>query len=176
MARDWESTFYSWGQPPSQTEREKAENAETAVRKALKASTKLSTLSLEVFAQGSYKNRTNVRQDSDVDICVLYKDTFFSDYNLSEGLDWASTGVVESAYTYSQFKNDVGSALVNYFGKDFVTRGNKPFDVHKNTYRIDADVVPCFEHRRYMGSKNSYYYVAGTELHPDDGGKIVKLA
>ncbi len=173
MARDWESVFCSWGSAPSQTEQQKAENAEVAIRKALKASSKLTSMTLEVFAQGSYKNRTNVRQDSDVDICVLYKDAFFADYKSSKGLSDESTGNHQSDYTYSQFKNDVGQALVDYFGKQFVTRGNKAFDIHKNTYRIDADVVPCLEHRRYMGEPGAYYYEAGTQLLPDNGGRII---
>jgi predicted nucleotidyltransferase len=173
MPRDWESVLCSWGNPPSQTEQQKAENAETAIRKALKACPRLAAMSLEVFAQGSYKNRTNVRQDSDVDICVLYKDTFFTDYSLAEGLSRGSTNVVESTYSYAEFKTEVGKALVDFFGTEFVTRGNKAFDIHKNSYRIDADVVPCFEHRRYMGKPGSYHFNAGTELRPDKGGSII---
>jgi len=67
LNRNWEDVFCTWGGTPSQTEREKCENAERAVRKAIDASKKLSTKTIEVFAQGSYANRTNVRQDSDVD-------------------------------------------------------------------------------------------------------------
>lgn len=83
--RDWESTLRSWGFAPSATEQEKAEHAERAVRNAISASDALNFREIEVFAQGSYKNRTNVRQDSDVDVCVLYKGAFFEDYNFSEG-------------------------------------------------------------------------------------------
>src|SRR6516162_7293667 len=72
--------------------REKCENAERAVRKAIDASKKLNGKTIEVFAQGSYANRTSVRQDSDVDICVLYKDAFFPDYSLSQGLSGAALG------------------------------------------------------------------------------------
>jgi hypothetical protein len=38
---------------------------------------------------------------------------------------------------------------------------------------VDADVVPCFEHRRILGSAQSHWEETGTELHPDDGGVIV---
>ena len=55
-------------------------------------------------------------------------------------------------YSYADFKNDVEAALKSYFGAGSVTRGNKAFDVHANTYRVDADVVPCLEHRRLMGT------------------------
>ena len=173
MSRDWEATFSSWGAPPSDTEQTKSENAERAIRKAINASTKLSRKSIGVFTQGSYANRTNVRQDSDVDICILYTDAWFADYSMSQGLNRDIFGHVDADYSYVDFKNDVQAALISYFGKDSITRGNKAFDVHANTYRIDADVVPCFEHRRYMGTPQSSWHISGTELRPDNGGKII---
>jgi tRNA nucleotidyltransferase (CCA-adding enzyme) len=74
MARDWDVTFSFWGAPPSNTEQEKCGNAERAIRKAIAASSVLAAKQIDVFVQGSYANGTNVRQDSDVDVCVLYKE------------------------------------------------------------------------------------------------------
>jgi hypothetical protein len=173
MSRNWEAIFSSWGASPGPTEQAKAENAERAVRKAIDASTKLGTKPIEVFTQGSYANRTNVREDSDVDVCVLYTGAFFPDYSLSEGLTSEALGYGSGTYLYPEFKNDVEAALVSYFGRSEVVRGQKAFDVHANTYRIDADVVPCFEHRRISGSVQSHWQQSGTELHPDNGGVIV---
>jgi predicted nucleotidyltransferase len=173
MSRDWEATFSSWGAAPSNTEQTKCDNAERAIRKAIDASAKLSSKPIEVFTQGSYANRTNVRQDSDVDICVLYTGEFFSDYSTCQGLDRDILGYVAGTYPYAEFKNDVEAALVSYFGRNTVTRGKKAFDVHANTYRIDADVVPCFEHRRFCGTPQSNWYLLGTEFHPDNGGVII---
>lgn len=79
MARtraDWERIFGTWSQGPGVTEQTKAENAERAIRKAIDASDTLRRLQVDVFAQGSYRNRTNVRQESDVDICVRLMSTF----------------------------------------------------------------------------------------------------
>jgi len=76
-SRDWESIFHTWAQPPSTTEREKCEHAELAVRKAIDANKRIAGKDIQVFAQGSYRNRTNARQDSDVDICVRCTNTFF---------------------------------------------------------------------------------------------------
>jgi hypothetical protein len=75
-----EDTFTSWSKGPSVTETAKCENAETAVRKAIDADSALQGLDITVFAQGSYRARTNVRQNSDVDICVRYNGSFFSNY------------------------------------------------------------------------------------------------
>jgi predicted nucleotidyltransferase len=175
MTRDWEATFSSWGAAPSKTDQKKCENAERAVRKAIDASAALASKEIAIFAQGSYANRTNVRQDSDVDICVLYHGAFFPDYSSGQGLNGSVLGHVDGKYLYPEFKNNVEAALVAYFGKGSVTRGKKAFDVHANTYRIDADVVPCFEHRRFMGTPERNWFIdpPGTEIHPDDGGTIV---
>jgi predicted nucleotidyltransferase len=105
--RDWEATFVSWGAAPGPTEQTKCDNAERAVRKAISASAKLNAKSIEVFAQGSYANRTNVRQDSDVNVCVLCTDTFFPNYSMSEGLSDVALGHTDAPYVYAEFKNDV---------------------------------------------------------------------
>ena len=143
------------------------------VRKAIEASDKLSTKNIEVFVQGSYANRTNVSQDSDVDICLLCKTSFFPDYSMSDGVNDQVLGLVDGTYHYPEFKNDVEAALKSYFGAGSVTCGNKAFDVHANTYRVDADVVPCFEHRRYMGTPQNNWPVFGTQLFPDKGAAII---
>jgi hypothetical protein len=68
----------------------------------------------------------------------------------------------------------VSRALVEYFNAGAVTRGNKAFQVHANTYRIDADVVACFEHIRYFRrSDGGIGKHRGTELHPDNGGRVI---
>jgi len=174
MSRDWESTFSFWAKPPSDTEQTKCENAERMIRKAIKASPQLGQRNIEVFTQGSYRNNTNVRLDSDVDICIRCMDCIYTDYTFAPDLSDSDAGLVPSSYTYAQFKNEVEAALKDYFGASAVKRGNKAFDVHANTYRVDADVVPAFEHRRY-GKRNdgTIYYHSGTELLPDGGGRII---
>jgi hypothetical protein len=169
--RKWEDVFTSWSAGPSQTENDKCQNAETAVRKAIAASQALSSRTVEVFTQGSYRNRTNARFDSDVDVCVRSMDVFFSD--LTDGITRSEASISDAAYTYSQFKNEVEAALRAHFGTGAVTRGSKAFDIHENTYRIDADVVPTFEHRRYVRGSSGIYYLSGTELRPDSGGRII---
>ena len=174
VAVDWEDTFRKWSKPSSDTEQAKSENAESMIRAAIRDCPVLSQHTIEVFAQGSYRNNTNVRQDSDVDICVRCMDTFFSEMSDVQGLTLQGAGLVTATYSYAQFKNDVGSALVTKFGSKGVQRGSKAFDVHPTSYRVDADVVPVFEHRHYYRDfLGQLRYLAGTEFHPDTGGKIV---
>lgn len=49
-------------------------------------------------------------------------------------------------------------------------RGNKAFDIKKNSYHVEADVAPFFEHRRYSANGN---YNSGVELRPDNGGQVI---
>ncbi|MBI3781933.1 MAG: nucleotidyltransferase [Deltaproteobacteria bacterium] len=175
MSYDWENTFRAWAKPLSDTAQTKCENAERMIRAAIRERPTLQQHTIEVFPQGSYRNNTNVREDSDVDICVRYMDAFFSDFTFAQGFTSADIGLTDAAYPYSQFKADVEAALVQKFGRRGVTRGKKAFDIHENTYRIDADVVACFEHRRYTYRRvdGSYAYQSGTEFIADDGPRII---
>ena len=169
-----EDNFVSWSKGPGQTEADKCSNAETAARKAIEADKRLAALDISVFAQGSYRARTNVRQNSDVDICVRYGSAFLTDY--LKGTTRETFGHVEGSLSFADFKDMVQKALEDYFGKAGVTRGNKAFDVHANTYRIDVDVVPTFEYRWYTGRKNddgSHHYLSGVAFNPDSGRRII---
>jgi hypothetical protein len=165
---DWEDVFRAWAKPPGKTEQDRCANAEGSVKNAIKASDSLNLRNIQVFAQGSYQNRTNVRKDSDVDIAVVCYDVFFPEY--PAGTTAETFGNKDAKYTYATFKNDVENALVNYFGRASVVRGNKAFDVKENSYRVEADVAPFFEHRRY--DKNGSY-ISGVELKPDNGGAVI---
>jgi hypothetical protein len=165
MSRDWESVFTTWSQGPGKTEQDRAENAERQIRQAIQASDKLKNRNIKVFTQGSYRNRVNVRQDSDVDVGVLCFDTYFPEYpddNLKMEL---AKSFVPATYEYATFKNELEEALVARFGRAAVTRGSKAFDIKANTYRVESDVAAFFEHRRYV---TTTYYHSGVEMMPDD--------
>jgi hypothetical protein len=167
--RDWESTFSGWAQPPGTTEQQRCANAERAIREAIAASDKLNRRDIKVFVQGSYRNRVNVRQESDVDIGILCRDTFY--FGLPEGRTREEFGLnTPATYGYAQFKNEVEEALVAHFGHAAVHRGNKAFDVRANSYRVDADVAPFFEYRRYT-APGSWH--EGVKLLPDNGGEVI---
>ena len=163
MSRNWEAQFREWAKPPGKTERDRCDKAASAIRNAIKASDKLRTRGVSIFAQGSYRNNTNVRKDSDVDIGILCTDTFFHD-PLPAGWTQERLGFSDATYHYDQYKNEVEEALVNYFGRSAVKRGNKAFDVHETSYHIEADVAAFFKHRRYQMNGD---YLGGVELRTD---------
>jgi hypothetical protein len=166
MSRNWEAVLTTWSQGPSETEQQKAANAESQVRQAIVDSPKLRQRDIKIFTQGSYRNRVNVRQDSDVDIGVLCFDTYFPDYSDDNVKTLVAKREIAGTYSYAKFKNEVEEALVDRFGRAAVTRGKKAFDVKANTYRVEADVVAFFEHRRWTSATT---YHSGVEMHADGG-------
>jgi len=165
MSRDWESVFSTWSQGPSKTEQERAENAERQIRQAIHSSEKLKNRHIKVFTQGSYRNRVNVRRDSDVDIGVVCFDTFFPEYPDDNVKAELKKSFSDGVYTYELFKNELEDALVARFGRKSVSRGSKSFDIKENSYRVESDVAAFFEHRRYMSVTR---YLSGVEMIPDD--------
>lgn len=168
-ARDWEADFARWAQPPSESERERCENAVRGIRDAIASSVALREHDVKVFVQGSYRNRVNVRQDSDVDVGVLCHDLFLS--QLPPGRVREDFGFVDAAYSYGQFKSEIEVALVNHFGRAAVTRGNKAFDIKATGHHVEADVAPFFEFREYFDGGG---YRAGVALVPDDSFRRIE--
>lgn len=174
MDAGWEDKFRTWSKPLGQTEADRCDNAQRMIRRAIDVSEALRSRNVRAFAQGSYRNNTNVRQNSDVDVCVLCTDSIFVDY--TDGVTDAATRLEPATYMYSVFRNEVEIALKSYFGTDGVRRGNKAFDIHENTYRVDADVVACFEYRYYFRLPDGTLRCQiGTAFLPNQGPKVLNF-
>lgn len=180
MVRDWEAQLREWGHAPGPDEQRKMENTEGQIRTAIKASTALVTRGVDVLAQGSYKNLTHIHRESDVDIRVVLKDSFFYDLSLADpntkdeavrvGL-LRRFNISPATYSFDTFRDDVGKALVARFGPvPAVTPGDKAFNIHETRYFVDADVVAALEHRRYRADGT---YAEGVEFVSRKGQHIV---
>lgn len=170
---NWEDTFRKWGGPPGKIEKEKMENTEAAIKKAISVDSVISKMNISVFAQGSYKSRTTVQQDSDVDVCVRLNSTFFPRY--PAGKTKEDFGNFDGSITFSKYKSLIENALTNYFGVENVVRGNKAFDIHANTYRVDADVLPALAYRYYYNKaedSSDYVKPIGVAFLTDNDVKI----
>jgi len=163
-----EDQLAKWAASPSQSERDRMDNAERAIRNAIAASDKLRARDIRVFAQGSYRNRVNVRQDSDVDVAVVCSNTFF--WEGQPGQTLASLGFSDATYHFEDFRRELGEALVSYFGAGVVTPGDKAFDIKANSYRVDADVAPFFEHRRFDAAG---HFISGVEMRSRSGNRVI---
>jgi len=166
---DWHETFKSWSKPPSDTEEAKASTAAEMINKAVRDTQILANRTFSVYPTGSYRNNTNIKLGSDVDIALVLTEAFF--YTVPPGRSPAEFGLTGSAtYGLTEFRNDVGRALRQQFGAD-VTLGTKTFDIKANASRLPADATPFLAHRAYTGARNpdgSWQYHEGVELRPTD--------
>lgn len=169
MGKDWETIFTGWSAGPGRAETERIENAERMIREAIAASDKLKHRGVRVFTQGSYRNNVNVRQDSDIDIGVICTDSFFYDFESEEIKNLVAPTFIPASYSFAEFKRDLEEALIAKFGRPSVTRGNKAFDISENSYRVEADVAPFFEYRRYY-SQTGFH--EGVQMLSDNGHTI----
>ena len=191
-----EEQLKTYAAPLSNSENQKCLNAISMVRDALKQlgftddnkeiskmyedtyaySLEMRSLSgsrnIKLFIQGSYANNTNVRTHSDVDIAVVQEEVFQTIYR---------PNVTDKEYNFSvvadapkTFKDEVQECLEAKFGDD-VERMNKSIKVHGNTYRKDADTVPCLRYRDYRQDyqNNADNYIGGIVIKSDDGARIV---
>ncbi len=184
-----------YASPISQTEEERCKNALRMVRDAMKVigysddnkeirlyESDTYAYSLEMrsnnnkeltlLVQGSYANNTNVRTQSDVDLAVILESTFIPEYR--PGVTREDFRFAEGTFSAKDLKDDVQKALNAKFNNQGVKRGDKSIKVSGNSYRVDADVVPCYRLRDY---RNNYTfsaldYVGGIEIRPDSGGTI----
>jgi hypothetical protein len=169
MAKYSEEQLTRWTKPPSDSEQTKLENSERMVRDAINSDEKLKDKSTETFGQGSYANNTNVRLNSDIDINVRYTGGFY--FDLPPDKTREDYGLNNpSCYSYSEFKDDVENALVNKFGRSDVKRKNKCLTIKGNNYRIETDVVPTWNYRRY---RTNGTYVLGAKFKADSGTWVV---
>lgn len=167
-----EDLLARWSEPPSNSEDTKCENARRVISNILNNSSAMRSLEYSVFAQGSYRNNTNVRLDSDVDLCACCESSVMYQYNKIPGLSHESLGIGPAPFSHSDFKDAVESAL-SVLGTD-VSRGNKAFDIKSNTFRVTADVVPCLSYVEYFYDSNgNVQRRVGTYIRTDDGKEIV---
>ncbi|RLG27967.1 hypothetical protein DRN98_10175 [Methanosarcinales archaeon] len=80
MTTNWEEKFARWAKPPSESEEERCSHTISMIKEALNDHPRLKTRNTTIILQGSFKNNTNIRRDSDIDICIRLNDVFFGQY------------------------------------------------------------------------------------------------
>ena len=114
-------------------------------------------MTYDFYLQGSYRNDTNIRGDSDVDIVLELTSAFRYDMtSLSqyEQRTLAST-FQPTSHDWNDFRRETLKALESGFGKEMVAQGNKSIKLKADPPRLAADVVVCLTHRQY-NRFNSY--------------------
>ena len=168
-----ENTLQSWTNPLSETEENRVENTIRMIRDAIQSKDELSNVEFEIFAQGSYANNTNVRQNSDIDICVMLKSSFYTNYE--EGTSSADFGYTDGGMSFDDFREYVIDALRSKFGYASVSPQNKCIDIDANSYHVNADVVPALQYRDYkiIHSRNKDRFVEGIKFFSQTGAQVI---
>ncbi len=164
MARDWNELFKAWSKPPSDSEEAKATRAAGMINDAVRQTGILNARDFKVYATGSYRNNTNVKGGSDVDVALVLQSGFF--YTLPSGVTASMVGLGnQPTALLSQFRSEVHRALAQKFGNDVKPRP-KTFNIVGNSGRLPSDATPFLLHRRYTGkrgSNGSWLYLEGVE-------------
>lgn len=158
-----------WTQAPSATKYIATRNR---IEKALK--NKFGT-KIDVYLQGSYKNSTNVRSESDVDIIVEYTLAHYPGlYLISEEEKARYYRETHNSHPYKffDFKKDVYNALKEEFSDSEVKKGEKSIKVLKNESRVNADVIACFTHQRYINYSDIDPDATGIHFFTEKGQEV----
>ena len=129
-----------------------SQRTHTSIRGALNADgspfkDKVASGEIEVYLQGSYRNNTNIRGDSDVDLVVELTTTFAS--NLTDA-ERQAIGFTQASYLFSDLRRHLIEALQHYYGARLVDpTGNNSIKILPDSGRLGADVVPCIQYRSY---------------------------
>ena len=131
------------------------------------------------YLQGSYRNDTNIRGDSDVDLVVQLSSAFYHDLSALSTADVAAFNAAygSSQYGWAQFRSDVLDALVAYYGRDLVKEGKCCLKVKGTSNRLPADVVPCLQYRKYLRfrSRDDESYIEGMRFWTADGREVINF-
>ncbi|CEK15356.1 nucleotidyltransferase domain-containing protein [Chthonomonas calidirosea] len=157
-----ESQLEIWSRKGADTT---AKRTHESIRKALQQCERLKSKDFEVYLQGSYKNDTNIRGNSDVDIVVQLNSTFRDNLSEEQKGGFSST---DATYGWNEFRSDVLMALRDYYAEplcyrllgllldgrfrdwDKVRERRKCLKVQ--TQYLPADAVVCIQYRKYPPS------------------------
>ncbi len=181
-----EEQLKKWWSAPSQTEMIKIKHTKDLIEKKLKEFlpideikrvNNLGSFNYEVYLQWSYKNSTNIRFDSDVDIVIQLNSVFgYNINNLTNNeVELYKKSYASSNYNFKNFKNDIFKALQNAFGHFDVEYKNKCIKIKGNTNRVNADIVPAFQYRVYKKfySISDYDYIEWIKLYNTETNEVI---
>lgn len=146
-----------------------AKNTHAAIRNALGRHEWPEDVRYTTYMQGSYRNRTHVRRQSDVDVVVELASLPMRDGSL---LPDSQKRLLEERfpkpeYGWRQFRRDVLKAITTTFGESRVREGKKTLKLVMESPDIPVDVVVAVRHLKYseyFGQRN-YKNIEGLGLY-----------
>lgn len=174
----WNDRFSHWEKAESTTETMAIERGRTTVQGILAKNSWLVSEGVRIEPQGSFTNRTNVRNEADIDLRVQHP-SLKIEYD--SGVDWGNArmtfGYSDIGRTYAQIATEMRYQIVadlkSTLGKNNVDdTGKKAVRVKGVTgSRGEVDVVPCFTlHHVYIPAGGwAYNRVEGIAILGTDG-------
>lgn len=160
-----ESQLQTWTNAPGTT---KPQYTNEQIRKALSHSSIPQVRNCEVYLQGSYANSTNIKADSDVDVIAQLNSTFSPNLLKLSEFEKSVFNLTysDATYQWADFRSDVISALTAFFGSGAIKLGNKSIKLAGNDQRLNADIIPCLQHRKYRSFSldNRMDYIEGMKF------------
>jgi hypothetical protein len=133
---------------------------------------------IDSFLQGSYKNDTNIRGDSDVDIVLRTRSLFH--YNIDalpepQKAEFNRSYPNRAQYDLNAFKKDVENWLFQNYAGDLDLSGKKALRIKNNGGRRSADVLLVAPHKRFSRyvSAQDQACVEGVLFITSDGTHII---
>ncbi len=152
-----ESQLSRWSDHGAQ---DTAKRTHEAIRRVLNAHQWPPGMKYDFYLQGSYRNDTNIRGDSDVDIVLEMTSTVEVDTGLLApySAQQVRSMYEDSLYEWDDFRRLALNVLVAHYGDKIVGQGDKSIKIKADNGRVAADVVVCMGHRRYTSQSQ---YVQG---------------
>ena len=118
-----ESQLSRWSDHGSQ---EASKGTHETIRRVLNTNRWPQGMTYDFYLQGSYRNDTNIRGDSDVDVVLELTSAFNYDATpLSQyERERLASSLPPAAYSWNDFRRETLRALESGFGKEMVAQGN----------------------------------------------------
>ena len=143
-----ENQLKIWAQPGTV---KGAKNTHAAIRNAMARLEWPEDVRYTTYMQGSYRNSTHVRRQSDVDVVVELTSLPMRDGSLLPDSQKRLLEEMfpEPEYGWRQFRRDVLQAISTAFGESRVREGKKTFKLVMESPDIPVDVVVAVRHLKY---------------------------
>ena len=155
-----------WAQPGTV---KGAKNTHTAIRNALARRQWPDDVRYVTYLQGSYRNNTHLRRQSDVDVVVELASLPVRDGSrLSDSQKrLLKERFPESEYGWRRFRRDVLRAVTAGFGESWVREGKKTLKLVMESPEIPVDVVVAVRYLTYTeySGQRSYKHAEGMGLY-----------
>lgn len=157
-----------WIQPSSPHEQEQQDRARRMVFDAVEKHAAFQGFDITTYVKGSYRNNTNVRRDSDVDVVVECREVFYYETDAPNPSVARRPVSYTGIWTPELWRREVTAAMRTAFGASGIdTSGAIAIRVDEVPgSRPSADVVPSFDYRDYTDDASFSRWDRGSCVFP----------